>query len=154
MTWLILYFKIVENEETLTKFANSANGKILKKDGEKGEDLLQALLTFSMKENTAEKRSRVQTTKLKESLEQEVTLSPKKRKLSATRKPEENKKRSNENKTEPEGSKEIIKPGKVRAEKKKKEEKTSLLISEEINDLCDLDSQFLEQPDKGNFCIY
>jgi len=75
---------LVDDEEYHTKFATNAYNKLLKDvQTKEPTENIERLLKYKFSSSVSGKRSRIQREKLKESLEQDVTLSPKKKKTNS-----------------------------------------------------------------------
>lgn len=127
----------VDNEATLSKFANKAYCKFLKNLKEKPECVPEELFSATFGEEKVKgKRSRLETNKLKESREQEEEMSPKK------------KKKTNKKNTSPKKSctSETVTTNKTlakeKAEKKKTEDAAAYKCSLHMSDVL---TQFIEE---------
>ena len=152
-------FIFVDNEDELTKFANTAYNKFLRNLKEKPKEVPEELYTLKLKEEKLQgKRSRTQTNKIKESLEQEKEMSSSPKKKKSSDKIKESLEQEKEMSSSPKkkkasecdkGKREEVKStcktlAKEKAEKKKLEETASRKSAVHLSDVL---TQFLGEDD-------
>lgn len=140
-----IYFHLfsTDDEDDLTEFARKATKKFIKY-GEMFRDVPIELYTFNHREILKRKRDVVQTKKIKESMQQENELAPKKKKK------EEKNKKSNSAKSDKNGNNKKQKqkqnkkgkPCKSKDIQKKATTATNQKISEQMIEMTDLVTQF------------
>ena len=152
-------FIFVDNEDELTKFANTAYNKFLRNLKEKPKEVPEELYTLKLKEDKLQgKRSRTQTNKIKESKEQEKEMSSSPKKKKSSDKIKESLEQEKEMSSSPKkkkasecdkGKREEVKStcktlAKEKAEKKKLEETASRKSAVHLSDVL---AQFLGEDD-------